>query len=341
MVSEKDGVRHGEGMRGRNPVAVPRRAARSTELWLIAGIFVSAVAVNYLFSSHRLILNLYILPTIFSAYYFGRRHAMLTAVFTSLVAFLIVFLHPGVMAVGSESDVLFDLALWSGLLIVSAYTIGSLYDAKKSYIRKLRETYDGVLVILQQVITSRDKYAQSHGQRVAIIASRIAERIGLNAERIEDVRAAALLHEVGKSGVSRDVVCRTVGIASSNLKGAETGNGRSGESVGGSIGTVLPIILAHHDKFDCAGFDPTAEIPLEARIIAVADAYDSFTHERPYRKAMSPIQARDIIVRGSGTAFDPAVVRAFEMSFDVGEFSETDALIDPAADPALVTRWRI
>ena len=79
-------------------------------------------------------------------------------------------------------------------------------------------------------------------------------------------------------------------------------------------------MLAHHDKFDGTGYHPTegAKIPIEARIISVADVYDSLTSDRPYRKAMSLFEARDIIGKGSGTDFDPAVVGAFMEAFRRG-----------------------
>ena len=74
------------------------------------------------------------------------------------------------------------------------------------------------------------------------------------------------------------------------------------EPVGGSLRRVIPIILAHHDKFDGSGYHPTEgrDIPIEARIISVADVYDALTSDRPYRKAMSPFDARDVIVKGAG-----------------------------------------
>ena len=84
---------------------------------------------------------------------------------------------------------------------------------------------------------------------------------------------------------------------------------------------MIPIILAHHDKFDGTGYHSTRgeAIPVEARIIAVADVYDSLTSDRPYRKAMSPFEARELIVKGSGTDFDPDVVDAFLATFSRGE----------------------
>ena len=93
------------------------------------------------------------------------------------------------------------------------------------------------------------------------------------------------------------------------------------EPVGGSLRRILPIILSHHDKYDGSGYNPTAGegIPLESRIISVADVYDSLTSDRPYRKAMSPFDAKEILVKGSGTDFDPTVVEAFNDAFRRGD----------------------
>ena len=91
--------------------------------------------------------------------------------------------------------------------------------------------------------------------------------------------------------------------------------------MGGSLRRVLPIILAHHDKFDGTGSHPLRgqEIPIEARVIAVADVYDALTSDRPYRKAMSPFEAKEILVKGAGADFDPTVVEAFVQALQKGE----------------------
>ena len=89
------------------------------------------------------------------------------------------------------------------------------------------------------------------------------------------------------------------------------------EPVGGSLRRVLPIILSHHDRFDGTGYSDRAgdEIPLEARILAVADAYDAITSDRPYRKGSTAYEAREILERGAGREFDPEVVAAFVRAF--------------------------
>ena len=104
------------------------------------------------------------------------------------------------------------------------------------------------------------------------------------------------------------------------------------EPVGGALRRVIPIILAHHDKFDGSGYNPTSgeAIPFEARIIAVADVYDALTSDRPYRKAMSPFEARDVITNGENTEFDPKVVAAFNALFRRGELEIWSAPLSAA-----------
>ena len=101
------------------------------------------------------------------------------------------------------------------------------------------------------------------------------------------------------------------------------------EPVGGSLRRVLPIVLSHHDRFDGTGYRPNRgeAIPLEARIIMVADVYDAMTSDRPYRKAMSPFEAREILIKGAGKEFDPAVVQAFLETFRQGAMEVPDLVV--------------
>jgi HD-GYP domain-containing protein (c-di-GMP phosphodiesterase class II) len=97
----------------------------------------------------------------------------------------------------------------------------------------------------------------------------------------------------------------------------------------GSLRRVVPLILAHHDNYDGSGKHRAIgmEIPLGARIIAVADVYDALTSDRPYRKAMPPFEARDYIVKQSGTDFDPAVVETFAQTFNQGLLEVPELLV--------------
>jgi len=179
---------------------------------------------------------------------------------------------------------------------------------------------------------SKDKYTENHSYRVSIYAAKIAAYLGFKHERIEDIRAASLLHDIGKLDSSRQLLYKAASLTQKEFKEMKKHVKKSGEildPVGGPLSRIIPIILAHHDKFDGSGYNPTTgeEIPLEARIIAVADVYDSLTSDRPYRKAMSPYDAKEIIFKGSGKDFDPKVVRAFMEAFSKREMEVPEVVL--------------
>jgi putative nucleotidyltransferase with HDIG domain len=229
-------------------------------------------------------------------------------------------LHPTVLGVEIEGVLSWsDLTIWAGFLMLSAYAAGTLYEHGQRRLRDLRETYHGVLQILNHFI-SNDKFTQNHSYRVSVYATQIAGEMGMSEDRIEDVRAAALLHDIGKLETSREILYKAARLTEDEIihvRGhVDKGMGLL-SPVGGSLQRILPIVLAHHDKFDGSGYHPNKgdEIPIEARIISVADVYDALVSDRPYRKGISPFEARDVISKASGTDFDPRVVKAFEAAF--------------------------
>lgn len=169
------------------------------ELWVILSLFAVALLLNEQLVSPRMAMSFYALPTVLSAYLFGRRHATLTALASVLLVVLITLYSDWVPANMSLAALVsgrwMDVTVWGGSLVLTGYGMGTLYDDKTAQV-------------------------QEH---------------------------------------------------------------------------------AHHDKFDGSGYNPTRgeDLPIEARIVAVADVYDSLTSDRPYRKGMLPAEARDIIMNGS------------------------------------------
>jgi len=310
-----------------NDVTLKKRLLRqltevNRELWLVFSLFAIAGLCNFLIANRGVLLSFYTLPTLFSAYYYGKRHAMLTAVASVLLVVLVMFVNPTLF--GQSADVIstqkwYDIAVWGGSLVLTAGAMGSLYDRNAARLRELRDTYRGVLMILRQFI-SKDAYTQNHSYRVSIYAARVAAEMGFDEERIEDVRAAALLHDIGKLEISREILYKAAQLNASEAQEMREHVARGVnllQPVGGSLRRVLPIILAHHDRFDGTGYTDRAgeDIPLEARILAVCDAYDAITSDRPYRKGSTPYEAREILVRKAGHEFDPDVIGAFERAF--------------------------
>jgi putative nucleotidyltransferase with HDIG domain len=297
------------------------------ELWLLLSIFGICLVLNYALASQRMVLSLYTFPTLVSAYVYGRRHATLTAFASVLIVVFLQLQNPAFRldthAAAGMLDEWLDVIAWGSVLMITGYSMGTLYEHRSSQLLELRETYNGVLMLLRHFI-SKDKYTENHCYRVSVYAARIAARLQLDQNRIEDVRAAALLHDIGKLDISRELLYKAARLTKDEFEKVQLHVDRGVEmleSVGGSLRRVLPIILAHHDKFDGSGYHPLRgdEIPIEARIISVADVYDALTSDRPYRKAMSPFDAKDILVKGAGTDFDPQVIDAFLAALKAGE----------------------
>src|SRR5579872_955727 len=306
--------------------AFGRIAEVNKELWVLLSMFVICLIVNIVVDGQRMVLSFYTLPTLASAYYYGRRHATLTALGSVLLVVLMTWFNPALFAAGTPNAFAsarwLDTAVWGGVLIVTGYSMGTLYEHKSAQIEELRETYHGVLMILRHFI-AKDTYTENHSYRVSVYGATIAMSLGLPADRVEDVRAAALLHDIGKLDVSRELLYKAARLTKEEFEHIQQHVPRGVrmlEPVGGSLRRVIPIVLAHHDKFDGTGYYPNRGdgIPIEARILSVADVYDSLTSDRPYRKAMSPFEVKDIILKGSGTDFDPQVVAAFSDAFRRG-----------------------
>ena len=164
------------------------------------------------------------IPTLFSAYFYGKRHATMTALASICLVTLTTYFNPTLFNVSSGNTLAdsrwFDIVMWGGTLIVIAYTMGSLYDRKEAHLHELRETYNGVLIILRQFI-SKDKYTQNHSYRVALYAAKIAFALKLDSERIEDVRAAALLHDIGKLDISRELLYKAASLTRDEMNAVQ------------------------------------------------------------------------------------------------------------------------
>jgi putative nucleotidyltransferase with HDIG domain len=337
---EREGAAHKtRHTNGNGSASTKSRLAASVEkvnkeLWIILTMLSFAAIMNYLIASHRMILSFYFLPTLFAAYVHGRRHAVLTAFASSFLVGLLVYYKPGLFTETLSSQLpgghWYDLTLWAGVLVVTAYAMGTLHERHERRLQELKRTYHGVLHILRHFI-SKDKYTENHCYRVSVYAAKIAAFLGLSPEQIEDVRDASLLHDLGKLEISRSILYKAAQLTHGEYetvkqhadKGAEVL-----EPVGGPLGRIIPIILAHHDRFDGTGYHAKegTQIPLGARVVAIADVYDALTSDRPYRKAMSPFEAKETIVKGKGTEFDPEVVEAFLVAFHRGEM-EVPAIV--------------
>ena len=305
------------------------------EIWLILSMLLIVGAMNYLVAAHRMMLGLYVLPTIYSAYCYGRRHATLTAIASILTVILVEYFNPDLLTTAHDDKTLFgpwyDIVSWGSILIVTAYAMGTLYERNQERIKELRQAYRGLIIILRQFI-SKDKYTENHCYRVSIYAAKIASYLRMNDSQIEDIRSAALLHDLGKLDISREILYKAAQLTSEEFEGMKKHVDRGAEMLviaNTPLNRIIPIILAHHERQDGSGYFGAQgeDIPIEAKIIAVADVYDALASDRPYRKALTPIEVKEQIVKGADTEFDPSVVDAFLKAFQKGEMEIPDIVV--------------
>ena len=172
----------------------------------------------------------------------------------------------------------------------------------------------GNLLNLAAAMDVRDSGTVSHCHRVGRFAELIARELGLAPDSVERVRIAGILHDLGRVGIPDDLIAKA-----GPLDEAERAWVRSHPEIGARMvettehADIRSWILAHHERPDGRGYPagrPAAEVPLEARILGVADAYEAMTSERPYRPAMGAGDAAAELRRGAGTQFDELVVEA-------------------------------
>ncbi|MDI6751534.1 MAG: GAF domain-containing protein [bacterium] len=180
----------------------------------------------------------------------------------------------------------------------------------------MQELYAGIIKALSAELETRNPYTMGHSERVTTYSLKIAERMGLSQEEIEMVMYAGLLHDLGKIGISDSVLLKPGNLNDEEwleIKGHPVKSEGIVKFVS-FLAQALPVIKHHHERFDGKGYPnglQDGNIPLGARIIAVADTYDAITSDRPYRKGKSKEDALTIIKECSGTQFDPTVVAAF------------------------------
>ena len=284
-------------------------------------VFLMVAITGFIFffiSNQRAFLNFFYLPVIIGAFFFGKRYATLSATLSVLLVVLVSLLYSDNFLIVSKDPLSkwLDVSTWGGFLVITGYSIGHLYEKKERALEDIKKTYRGILEMLSLIIDSVDQETQSHSNRVSTIAVMIAHAMRRPEHEIENIRAAALLHDLGKLGVSNEVL-QKIGtltedeselIRSHTMRGAEIIR-----PVGGKVVQILPFIIYHHEQYDGTGYHKLIgeDIPLGARIIAVADVYDALMSDRPYRKGVSPAAAREHIIANASKYFDPVVVDAF------------------------------
>jgi putative nucleotidyltransferase with HDIG domain len=181
---------------------------------------------------------------------------------------------------------------------------------------ELRRAYDATLDGWAAALDLRDHSTAEHTHRVTSLTVALAHRFGIEGEALEDVRRGATLHDIGKMGVPDDILGKPGALTDDEWCQMRRHPELAVEMLRGIdyLAPALAIPWCHHEKWDGSGYPrglSGTDIPLEARLFAVVDVYDAVTSVRPYREPMPEDEALALVVAGSGSHFDPAVVPVF------------------------------
>ncbi|MGZ8782036.1 MAG: HD-GYP domain-containing protein [Gaiellaceae bacterium] len=183
-----------------------------------------------------------------------------------------------------------------------------------------------LLATFSAALEARDPYLKGHSTRVTAFAETLARLLGWRETRLEGLQLGGSLHDVGKISVDADVLCKpgplTVGELEQIRRHPVTG-ARLVESFD-DFEPALPYVLHHHERWDGLGYPHGLSgdaIPIEARLLGVADAFDAMTSARAYRPALTVEQALVELERCAGTQFDPELARTFVEGWRQGEIA--------------------
>jgi putative nucleotidyltransferase with HDIG domain len=169
---------------------------------------------------------------------------------------------------------------------------------------------------LVTAVDTRDHYTEQHSHQVALYATELAAAAGLSQSKIAVLKTAAMLHDIGKISVPDDILNKSGALNREECRILQN-HSSTGVIIISHISSLIeciPIILHHHERFDGSGYPDKLkgeEIPLEARILSIADAFSAMMSVRPHRKALSIDEAIEELKRGSGTQFDPGLAALF------------------------------
>ena len=288
------------------------------ELLIVFSLFAVIGSLDQIGIRQTTFLNGFYLPVVLAAYFFGQTRAVITSTASVLLVIWFALSIPGSFEINATSalDKWLGITLWGSLLTLIAAAMGHLYDVKSEAFHELQRAYKGIVEIMSKFIDTADKYTQAHSVRVSLYASAIGRRMGLGDREVEDIRVAALLHDIGKIDVSLDVLKKVGGLKPEEWRQIRQHTSHGAlmvDRMGGLLRTAVPLIMHHHERMDGTGYHGLEgeDIPLGARIITVADSFDAMTTDRPYRRALDKQIACGILQEGAGTQFDEDVVVAF------------------------------
>ena len=266
-------------------------------------LVVSLVGIHYFLEQKLEFLSFYYLAVIVAGFYGGRRLAVMSGVFIVALVFFFQGFVGLDMVPGFYEGALLALVPWGGFLILTGYVVGGLAEQRAARLQDLKHAYLSTLEVLTFHIESAERHQQGHSNRVADLAAAIGRELDLPDADVENLRIAALLHEVGTADqrllrlLSRSVTDESVTVARA-LRGA------------------AQIIAEYSHYYEIVGDEWDIEalpLPTTVKILAVADAFETLQMATPVRPAFTRWRALEEVEKGAGKTFAGDPVRALRV----------------------------
>lgn len=239
---------------------------------------------------------------------------------------------------GERDDVMKGKNLGAEDYLVKPVTRSELVNAVQSRLTRFRQlqmaqmesAYQYALTALANGIEVRDRYTRGHVERVTNYSLAIAEQLGWRGKRLEGLRFGAILHDIGKIFVNEEILSKAGALSEKEREEMLQHPNNGAEMVRdiAYLQVAIPVIRFHHERWDGSGYPEGLvgeQIPMDARLIAVADVFDAMTTDRPYHRAETLEKAFEYILSMSGKHFDPLVVHAFQRVWESGKIHQIAA----------------
>lgn len=276
---------------------------RNFERTLVLLLVASLLVINQLIEQKFAFLSFYYLPIIMAGFYGGRRFAVVAGLFIASLVFFFQATRGLGMEEGLTQDAILVLVPWAGFLILTGYVVGGLAEQRAARLSDLKNAYLATLEVLTFHIESAERHQEGHSTRVAELSAEMGAELKLSESEIENLRIAALLHEVGTADqrllrlLSRSVTDESLAVARA-LRGA------------------AEIIAEYSHYYEIVGDDWDIEalpMAITVKVLAVADAFETLQMATPVRPAFTRWSALEEVEKGAGKTFAREAVRALRV----------------------------
>jgi len=295
-----------------------RKERRTLEIMLIV-IVLGMTSLLHQMEGHKMvILNLFFLPVVLAGYFLGRACSGTLALFSAVTVTIVVALDStGFAAYTSPVVVGLVVTVWAGVLGLTALLVGTLCDERSAKVAELHSAYVGVVEVLAKYLQSANPRAKGRSIRCAELSQAVAERMRLSQKEVDDIRVGALLYDMSNVEITTKLISKAV----DTIEAQSSGNRHTfqGMELVHSLEPVLagavPLLMNQDDAVhDCLAAEQgeRSDIPLGAKIIRAARAYDELTTDESSVPPMAPRQAVDALRRDTAANYPAELLRALE-----------------------------